>query len=82
MNTLFAAGTLKRKLSFLLTEFALRNNTALLFEALNERLSLDLPLLMNQQAKSMNILLFSSLDARLNEQTLLIVTLTNGTEMG
>lgn len=82
MNTLFAARALKRILGLLLAKFALRNTTILLFPILNECLTLNLPLLMNQQAESMNILFFSSLNARLNKQTLLIVPLADNTEMG
>ena len=81
MNTLVAARTLKRILGFLIAKLALRSS-GFLFKILNKSFTLDLPLLVDKQAECVNILLFSCLNARLNEQSLFISTLADGTKVG
>ena len=66
MNTLVAVGTLKRILGFLLAKLALRSS-GFFIKILNKSFTLDLPLLVDKQTESVNILLFSCLNARLNE---------------
>ena len=81
MNAIIAAGTLKRIGGFLFTKLTLGSSRKFLSKILNESFPLNLPLLMDKQAKGMNILLFSSLTARLNKQSLLISAFADGTKV-